>query len=167
LLEDDDKAAPEAGPNMALVHRLAAGFIILVGAFLGWKSAELQFYTPVGPGAGFFPVWLSLALAVLGAVMLVQSYSADPEPMPDDFAPGRPGAVRILATLAGVVFFVLALGPLGFRLTTFLLSLCLVHVFGSVRPWVSVPVSAGLSLGVYLIFSDVLKIALPLGPFGI
>ena len=153
-------------PTMAVAHRTTAIILFVLAAFFGWQAAKLQFYTPVGPGAGFFPICLSVGLGALAAVMFTQSLWSAPESMAADFSPGRQGALRIGATLAGLVFFVLALGPLGFRITTFVLSLCLIHVFGAVRPLVSVPVSAALGLGVYFIFSDVLKIALPTGPFG-
>lgn len=152
--------------SMAILHRIVAILLILLAAFLGWESSKLQFYTPVGPGAGFFPVCLSFGLALLGAVMLAQSFSSPGEKSEENLFPNRSGTIRILATLIAIAAFVIALRPLGFRTTTFLMSLSLIHVFGRVSPLISVPVSAGLSFGVYFVFSDVLKVTLPVGSFG-
>jgi hypothetical protein len=152
--------------NLRRLHQVSAVVLLAVAAFLGWQASKLQFYTPVGPGAGFFPVWLAIALAALSAVMLLQTFTGEPEPLPEDFSPGRKGAVRVAVIMIGVIFFVAALTPLGFRLTTFILSIGLIHALGRTNPLISIPVSLGLSFGIYYVFSDLLTISLPDGPFG-
>jgi len=152
--------------NLKRLHQVTAVILLVVSAFLGWEAGKLQFYTPVGPGAGFFPLCLAIVLAVLSIAMFAQTLSGPAEPLPEDFSPGRKGAIRVAVILGGLVFFVAALTPLGFRLTTFILSMVLIHALGRTKALISIPVSLGLSFGIYYVFSDLLTITLPDGPFG-
>ena len=46
---------------------------LLLAAFIAVESLKLRYYTALGPGPGFFPFWLSLILAGLSIIMLVQA----------------------------------------------------------------------------------------------
>lgn len=157
---------PESKRAMTGAHRATALLLLALAIFLGWEATKLRYYTTVGPGPGFFPIWLAAGLGVLALIMFAQTFVSAPEVTEEELLPGRQGAARILGAIAGLSFFIALLNPLGFRIVTFLLALGLIHLFGRTRLIVSVPVSALMSLGVYYVFSDLLKITLPIGYFG-
>ena len=65
-----------------------------------WLSARLPLQDELGPGPGFFPLWLAMIGGVLSAVLLVQTVRK-PVPGHEDEAlmPDRPALQRILAVL--------------------------------------------------------------------
>ena len=62
-------------------------------------SSRLDLGTPARMAAGFFPMWLSVVLLLLGAVVLFRSFFAASEPV------GEVNARPLIAVLAGVVIF--------------------------------------------------------------
>jgi putative tricarboxylic transport membrane protein len=156
----------ESQPTMRMPYRITAVLLLALAAFFAYHATRLPYYTPLGPGAGFFPVWLSVLLAVLSIAMFAQTFGRRVEAVPADFGVTGLGALRIIATLLFIAFFVVALIPLGFRVTTLIVGLGLIHIFGRANPLISVPAAAGMSLGIFYLFSDVLRLTLPTGPFG-
>ena len=53
-------------------QQAAAAVLLVFAAFIVWQALRLQYYTPLGPGAGFFAVWLGALLGLLALVQLVQ-----------------------------------------------------------------------------------------------
>ncbi|MBL8702431.1 MAG: tripartite tricarboxylate transporter TctB family protein [Alphaproteobacteria bacterium] len=146
-------------------HLVAGLCFMALAAFLGWEATRLSYYSPLGPGAGFFPVWLCVALAALSLAVVLGALRSGAA-LPADFWPDRGGALRVVAVVAGLVFVVLALKPLGFRLTMALLGLELMLALGC-RSVLQIAVVVLLgSVGSYALFVDALGLALPVGAFG-
>lgn len=148
-------------------YQIAGLFFILLAAFLVWHSLELEFYTFLGPGPGFFPFWLSITLGLLAAFVFFRATWGKAEPMPAEFFPDRIGLLRMCAILLAVLVAILLLVPLGFRFTMLAIYLFLLYALGRVNPIVTVFFSLGGSFCVYHVFVEWLKIPLPIGPFGI
>lgn len=72
-------------------------------------------------------------------------------------------AVKIL--LAGA-FAAFALERIGYRLTVIILLIFLLGVMERQRPVAVAAVALGFSLGTFFLFSDLLKVPLPRGPWG-
>jgi putative tricarboxylic transport membrane protein len=146
-------------------HQIAALAFLAVALFLGWQATRLTYYSPLGPGAGFFPIWLCVVLALLSVSVLVTATIVR-EPLPSDFWPDRGGGLRIALVVAALVFVTLALKPLGFRLTMLVFAAALLPALGRRNPIEIIAVALFASFGVYALFVDHLRLSLPVGMFG-
>lgn len=91
-------------------------------------SSRLDLGTPARMAAGFFPMWLSVVLLLLGAVVLFRSFFAASEPV------GEVNARPLIAVLAGVVIFSLVVERWGFALAGVLLIVLARLAGGRFRP---------------------------------
>lgn len=160
---------PEAQTSPQTMRRplqIAAIAIALAGLLVVRESVALKLYTAMGPGPGFFPLWLAIALIALAAAMFFQATFQAAEPMPEAFLPTSIGLIRILAVLAALVAVMLLLEPLGMRLTFFAFAL-VPPLLGYRRPLVVLAIALAASFGVYEVFARVLDIPLPVGAWGL
>ncbi len=145
----------------------AATFAVL---FVLWaqQSWRLSLTDALGPGPGFFPFWLSLIGAAL-SVALIVSLQREAQPNETAFATILPRgtAVRPVLTLLGALIGVAALlEPLGFPLTVLAFCLIVLPAIGA-RNWVVIAIFAlAASFGILSLFSDLLKVPLPMGLLG-
>ena len=122
----------------------------------------------LGPGSGFFPFWLGIAGAALCIVLLAQSWRGHAIGDGAEGAwPDRAGALRAAVLLGGLVLSALLLAPAGFRLTTFVVTACLLVALGVRRPLVIAAFALAASAGLFHVFYYWLKVPLPVGPFGL
>ena len=142
---------------------VAGGAALLVLAALAWVAGR---GLPLGalsqPGAGFFPRILTLLLAVLSLVLLVRGLArpgtAFIEPWED-----RSTRRRLLLMTGALVFYVAAVGTLGYLVTTAALFVVMVHWVGG-RGWAHALVIAALgSAGSWYLFGRLLRVNLPAG----
>lgn len=141
---------------------VAAAIVTLVGSF-GYPYKDR-----LGPGPGFFPVWLSLITGGLSLALFFQvTWSrkapfTQGSPLPED----RSGTIRIFIILAALAGSLAFLDLLGFRITLFLFLAFLPLALG-MRNWVIVLIFSLLgSFGVFHVFYYWLKVPLPMGVLG-
>ena len=140
---------------------LARGFTLLVaavgalGALEAWRTMPLG--TADDPGPGLMPLALGLLLAALG---LAAALSRD-WPRPAPLAPRR-----TLAAAVVIVAWPFALAWLGFALTTVLALLVLGRAVDEARWAWLVAFSLLLTAGAVLLFRVLLRVPLPVGPWG-
>lgn len=147
-------------------YQITGVVLMLVAAFLVRESLRLRYYTPLGPGPGFFPLWLSILLAILAVAMFWQATFGKPEAMPADFYSDRKGYLRIGAVLGALVGVIVLIGPLGFRLVTLGFYLFLLIALGRQHLLLTVIIALAGSFGVYYVFVHWLATPLPIGLFG-
>jgi putative tricarboxylic transport membrane protein len=148
-------------------HLIAASLLIALALFVGWESLRLTYYSPLGPGPGFFAFWLSVCLAAASLGMAVEAWRSAPQALPADFLPGRAGLLKIAAIVGALIVTMAVFEPLGFRLTMLALVGFLLVVLGQ-RSLVVTPIVALLaSFGVYELFVHALGVPLPIGALGI
>ncbi len=142
---------------MIRAQRAAASLVLVLGAGYLWGSLaipEISIGDPLGPRA--FPVLLGGLMALLGASLLVWPAAG-----------GEGGAMGISLHTAGLVLLLGAYGyaipRLGYPLATFLFLGAASRLLGERSWWVGGGLSVGFSLGVFLLFTKVLDIPLPLG----
>jgi putative tricarboxylic transport membrane protein len=142
------------------------GLLVLV--FGIWYTAvALRYYpywAPTGPGSGFLPFWLGVAMTVLAAMLLVQAARAT--------GPGaawlpEPGARRRLGLIFGVTtLFVALLTVVGMLLGTVMFLITVLRGIERYR-W---PTAVGIALAVagfnYLVFTYWLHVQFPVSPLG-
>lgn len=145
-----------------------AGFVLLAGSiFIAYISVSMRFYTPFGPGPGFFPLILSTMLGILSVALIVQSIVGAAD-MPKDTFSGvdRLGYLRVVLLIA----VLLATGPslqfLGYQVTMAMFFFVLLKILGG-RSWlVSAGVGLIFSIGTFQLFAVFLRVPLPRGVLG-
>jgi len=114
-----------------------------------------------GPGAGFLPFWLGVAMAILSIILLVNAarepvQASDRSPFPK----GR-AIVAILEAAVALAAFILLLETLGFLVSIALLTAFLLRVVEREGWLTTVMVAVANSAGLYVIFHMLLGVSLP------
>jgi putative tricarboxylic transport membrane protein len=147
--------------EMQRIQQGAAVCFVLFSILVVWGSLDLEYYTKLGPGAGFFPLWLGVAMGALSLVWLIQVFRRTGKSTTAASLPGRFGVTRILAIVASLVAAALVMNLLGFQVAMFLLLVFLLLFMGRQSIWLSVIVALAGSVGVYRVFVATLDVQLP------
>jgi putative tricarboxylic transport membrane protein len=146
---------------MKRVYQTAGLCFVGLSAFVVWESWSLEYYTNLGPGPGFFPLWLGVVMGGLSLAWLVQVSGRKGGPEDVAILPERMGIVRILSTLAALAAMAGLMNLFGFQLAMFLLLVFLLKVLGRQALWVTLVVALLGSVGVYHLFGAYLDVPLP------
>jgi hypothetical protein len=139
-----------------------------VFAFGSITSLEYSLFDRLGPGAGFFPFWLSvLGLGLSGAVVAHATWGPALEGDPVPLLPESTAARRLAAILVAVSLAALLFEALGFRLTVLLFVAGLLLALGARAPWPIAIAAAVGSFGVFHVFHHWLRLPLPIGWLGV
>ncbi|MDR2727285.1 MAG: tripartite tricarboxylate transporter TctB family protein [Deltaproteobacteria bacterium] len=114
------------------------------------------------PGPALFPIVLSVLLMIAGSVLIVDGRrSRAPlfQILPELDAKG---AGNIMLFLAAIVFYIVVSETLGFLATSFVVMVSMMSVLKA-RLKLGVPVAAGTTVLIYLIFNKILLVPLPRG----
>jgi hypothetical protein len=133
---------------------------ILLGLGFAWKATSYSMGTAARMGPGYFPHWLGILMAILGAVVLLSSLRPKAEKTEIDKFD-----FKILAIIiASIVIFGLALRPLGLIVSLFLLVM-ISSLASHEHSWkVSFANSIFLIVLCYLSFVKGLKLVFPIWP---
>ncbi len=147
---------------MQRIHQVSALIFMAVSAFMMWESWGLEYYTPTGPGAGFFPFWLGAVMGGMSLIWLVQVSMKAGRPEERNFFPDLKGRVQIISMIAALVLTALLMNLLGYQLSMFLFFLFMLLFIGKQSIWISLVISVIGSVGVYHVFVKFLDVQLPL-----
>jgi putative tricarboxylic transport membrane protein len=139
--------------------------LLVAACLVCFEALRLRYYTPLGPGPGFFPFWLSLALGACALGLLAQTLRGSVPGRPDGLWPDRRGWYKLAAVVASLVATIFLLEPLGYRLTMLGVYVFLLLMLGRRSLLVLSLVSIAGSFGVYHLFVDFLDMPLPPGLF--
>ena len=142
------------------------GLLLLVlGAGFAGGALQYPYWTPTGPGSGFLPLWLGLAMAVLALALLVGATRAT-EPGPS-WLPGRRGLVRLVVVVAATALFVAFMNVVGMALGTVIFLVVLLRFLEGHGWGVTLLVAVGTAAANWLVFSRWLRVPFPAGVLGI
>lgn len=147
---------------MITTDRLSGAVLVALAAAVALEARAYPLGTLRDPGPAFVPVVLAGLLALFGLVVAVSGRQAPPLR-----ALAWPEARHAVAILGACAFAALALEPLGYRLTVFLLVAAVTGLLERRHPLAALAVAAGLSALSFYVFADVLRVPLPRGPFGL
>lgn len=151
--------------TMKRPYQLTALALFLLSGLIAYESLQLKYYTPLGPGPGFFPFWLSWCLAALAVAMFYQATFRKTAYRPVDFVDSRIGYLRAFAMCVAWIWATVMLERFGYRLTMLVFFPFLLLTLGRVKwYWVVLITLLGAMVAYYL-FSIVLSVPLPTGPF--
>lgn len=154
-------------PSMRRPYQITGVIFLLLAAFVAYEALRLRYYTPLGPGPGFFSFWLALILGALALAMFSEATAWSAEPMPADFFADRVGYLRMGAVVLALIGTTALLNPLGFRLTMFGVNMFLLYVLGRQGLLLTILVAVAGSFGVFHLFDRWLMVPLPVGVFGL
>jgi putative tricarboxylic transport membrane protein len=145
--------------------RIGAVLLLLFGVwFAAVALRNYKYWTATGPGSGFFPFWLGLAMAVLAALLLVRA-ARETEPGADWLPRGR-GAVRFLGVLAGAVAFLVLMPWLGMAATTVLFLVGILRLLERHSWPASVAIALATAVVNWAVFAWWLQVPFPTGVLG-
>lgn len=142
----------------------AAAAVLAFAAAAVYESTRLPFGTVRNPGPGFLPWWAGLALGVLALICLGQALRGRPAAGPAAPPVERGRLPKVGGLVAVLAAYVLALEPLGYPASTFLLVLFMLRVVDPQRWAMALGVAALASVGSYVVFAVWLQVPLPPGP---
>jgi len=145
--------------------RISGVFFLAVGVFFAAYARTVDVGTWSEPGPGFLPLLAGICMTVMATALFLKSFRRKGSPVPP-FFPKADSWKRVLATVASLAGYALALQYLGFMLTTFLFVGFLVK-FIFPQTWTRALIVATLTAAASrLLFVDFLKTQLPKGFLG-
>lgn len=139
-------------------------------AFFVLQASSYPYMDWLGPGSGFFPMWVGslCLLAALGMLIFGASRATDtshPADSEKNLAEDRTLArIRIGGTIAILVITGLALQPIGFNIAAAVMIAALLLLYGT-RPVIAVLAGLVGAPAVFFLFAA-LHVRLPVGPLG-
>ena len=150
---------------MRRADQIGAVLLLLFGvAYAATAAKSYTYWGANGPGSGFFPFWLGVAMAILATIFLI---GATREPGPGEaWLPSGHGLIRLAAVVGATVLFVVLLPILGMTLATALFLLGLLR-FLEGHAWpVTLGVAVVTAVGNWAIFAWWLQVPFPIGVLG-
>ncbi len=161
---------------MERAERIASVGLVAFGLFVAYYSREyLKLGILISPGAGFFPYWIGVVLAVLGGVWLLATFMAGKAPRPAEAECGSTDAeqgkeplpnrilYRFLPGVLLIVLYAWLFEKAGYFLSTVLFMVGWQKGVER-QTWLKTAVIALLCAGgMYALFSYLLKGVLPTG----
>lgn len=141
-------------------------FLIGIGySYMAWTLPRATIGNPIAPS--IFPLILGGGMTLMGILLLIQEKmrAFNNERKPVSFALTHYGKSIAEVTLL-CVLYAFFFERIGYLLSTFLFLMVVLYLFNGKERWKSIlGISLGFSVGVYLLFGEVLSIQLPRMPF--
>ena len=153
---------------MKHLYLISGTFWLLIGLILAISSISYEIGSLTQPGPGFFPLLLGLVLILLALNSVlghVRKSSPAAVKITSFFLPGR--LKYVVYTVLILLFATFLFEWLGYLLTFFFIILFLMEGIGFKNWKVSLIVAFLTAVGVYLLFTLLLKLQLPRGILGI
>jgi len=136
------------------LHRLGPLVVLGVGVAALVGAAGLSLGELTEPGPGLWPFIVALLLTGTSLVLVVIDD-------PADFEPWTRSSARIAGGVVGLAVFILAFEAIGFLLPAFLMLLLWLRVFGGESWRWSLGLGLAGSVGIYLLFDQLLGVPFP------
>lgn len=135
--------------------------LVVLAVAVGWLNREFPVGSLADPGPGYVPLLLAIALGGIG--LLIAAFGSRSETLA---AMQWPEAIRALVILGASVAATLALEYIGYRLTIAIFLVFFIGIVERKPPWVVALVAAGFSLISFYVIGTLLRVPLPVGPWG-
>jgi putative tricarboxylic transport membrane protein len=144
---------------------VSATCLAVFGVYVISVASKLAYVSEVGPGPGFFPLWLGIGLVSFAACLI---FAALASPANQDKADPITWKTtgRALAGWLALMLAIALLGRLGFALSFVLLTIFFIVALDRRPVLLAVGVGVGLAVAFQLIFVTALDVSLPTGSWG-
>jgi hypothetical protein len=141
------------------------GLLLLVLA-VGFSAGALQYpyWAPTGPGSGFLPFWLGVALGILALLLVVQAGRAGTAG--PAWLPAGVGLLRLLVVVGATVVLVVLLPVLGMTLGAALFLVGILRFLEAYSWPATMAIAVGTAVVNYLVFTYWLRVPFPVGVLG-
>jgi putative tricarboxylic transport membrane protein len=144
---------------------IAGACLAAFGIYVISVASKLPYVSEVGPGPGFFPLWLGIGLVIFASCLMLSSLSFFTRESPSDFPIWEPSG-RALAGWFGLMVAIALFGWIGFSASFVILTVFLIVALDR-RPFLlSVGVGIALAVAFHLLFVMALDVSLPAGRWG-
>ncbi len=139
-----------------------SGLVLLALAlYVGWMNRVYPVGTLSEPGPGYVPMLLAIFLGAMGLIVALRGGSSTPLKEMEWTEAGRAALILIGCGVA-----VFAFERLGYRITIAALLVFFLGVLERRKPMMVVTVSFGFSLLSFYVFAKLLRVPLPVSPWG-
>lgn len=150
-------------PNRGLRSDQFAGLMLIaLAVYVGWMNRVYPLGTLQEPGPGYVPLILAIFLGVMGMLMVIGGKSATPLA-----ALEWRERWRALAILAACAFAAYGLERLGYRITMAALLVFFLGALERKHPAKVAAVALGFAFVTYYLFATLLRVPLPVSPWGV
>ncbi len=151
--------------NLKICNYVTAFLAALVGAAIAWTSYGYgTSITIFGPGAGFWPFFLGLALIFVAVLIVYDTIRHKDEFTNEKVVLWNPEIKGVYSLMGLTIVFVCLVPLLGFYPAAFLFMCVMQFVLGARRIGVICTISLVFLAAVFVVFSTLLSITLP-SPF--
>jgi putative tricarboxylic transport membrane protein len=132
-----------------------------LAVWIWWLNREFPVGTLSDPGPGYVPLLLAIALGAIG--LMVAAFGGRSVPL---LAIQWPEAGRAVVILIACAVATLALERIGYRIAIMVFLVFFLGVVERKKPWVVALVATGFSFGSFYVIGNLLRVPLPVGPWG-
>lgn len=149
------------GPRQRQVEAGVAVFVMVLGGITIFGSLKVGIgWAAEGPQSGFFPFWVGLAIVAASAVNLVRAFAQPPRTLFAEWGQIR----QVLKIVWPMALYVAAVPWLGIYVPSFLLTAGFMRWLGRFGWPLTLAISLGLQVVVYMTFERWFLVPLPKGP---
>jgi len=164
LADSSSEKGSQLAAGKRRIDQISGLLWLMVGIFVILGSRDLLYTDEFGPGPGFFPFWLGLAVSLLGVGLLLHKTFHREDEESISFS-GKRAALQMIAVMASFFAFVFLIAKTGFYLAAGLFFFVLLWAVEKKGWKFSLAVAIIAALAVWGIFGVALKIELPRGFF--
>jgi putative tricarboxylic transport membrane protein len=135
------------------------------GIYVISVASKLPYVSEVGPGPGFFPLWLGIGLVLFASCLMFKSFSPSQNEAKSE-SPSWKSTVRALAGWLAMMVAIALFAWIGFSLSFVMLTLFLIVALDRRSVLLALGVGIGLAVVFYLIFVVALDVSLPVASWG-
>lgn len=139
---------------------IAGAVVAAFGLYVIWVAAKMPYVSDVGPGHGFFPLWLGIGLVLFASALMLSSFTSAGTDAKNRTKSWQ-SLIRPLGGWLAVMAAIALLGRIGFVLSFVILTLFLVVVLDRRPILLALGVAVGLALAFHVIFVIALDVSLP------
>ena len=121
------------------------------GIYVISVATKLPYVSEVGPGPGFFPLWIGIGLVIFASWLMLSSILSPRQAAPDEPHFWRPAA-RALSGWLSMMIAIALFGRIGFALSFVMLTTFLIVVLDRRPLLLALGVGIGLAVIFHLIF---------------
>jgi putative tricarboxylic transport membrane protein len=135
------------------------------GIYIILMAAKLPYVSEVGPGPGFFPLWLGIGMVCFASCLILASLASSRKHAKRESQTWT-ATTRALAGWFAMMVAIALFGKIGFGLSFVILTIFLIVVLDRRPVFLAVGVGIGLAVVFHLIFVAALDVPLPVAPWG-
>jgi putative tricarboxylic transport membrane protein len=144
---------------------IAGAALAAFGIYVIWVALRLPYVSEVGPGPGFFPIWLGIGLTTFAAALIYTSFALSENRALRE-SRTQPVIARSLTGWLAIMIAIALLSWIGFALSFVVLTVIMIVGLERRPVLIAVGVGAGLAVIFHLVFAVALDVSLPKAVWG-